>query len=297
MPGAARVCSPVTLPSSTLLAPWDTAWPELSMSSVRELKARFERKPGLSQASPRHDHRLRGTPPLAHTTNDASDDTVYTTQTTSTLVSDHSLAPPKPPLRPRVSARTHLEMQPLAQASSSKPAAPSESLSTSPTIEPLPPSQPARFLRNVGPDAASLPESSTLAPDKNSTSDSSETPTLVSKLGELPQSSSDGLALAEPNTTNGKLADEPPHVSDHTPLPVTKLFARNAAPLYLPELDDVLEKLPRSVFTHPRQTGAPEPFPPMNLLRGRRLKDLVYNAEPTPVWRDWNTLGSTGLLW
>ncbi|KAG8679292.1 hypothetical protein FRC08_017070, partial [Ceratobasidium sp. 394] len=276
------------------------------MSSVGELKARFEQKPGLNSASSHDKTRPpRGTTPCIPAIYDSLDDTAYTTQTTPIHAPNNSLvAPSKPPLQPRVSAQAHLEMQPLAQTPKSKVVIPSssESLSSSYTVESLPPSQPARFLRNARPDAASLSDSSTLATDKFSTSDSglpTMASTLVSNSGGLPKSSSDEFTVAEPNTTDGKLADEPPHVSDHTPLPVTKLFARDAAPLYLPELDDLLEKLPRFEFTHLKRTktGAPEPLPPMNLLQGRRLKDLVYNAEPTPVWRDWNTLGSTLVNW
>ncbi|KAG8682932.1 hypothetical protein FRC09_016427, partial [Ceratobasidium sp. 395] len=284
------------------------------MASVKKLAARFEaRESDLNQTPQRCDdtHQSRGTTPFALAVDDASDNTIYTTQDSPRNIYNNSSAmldasPSGLVRQPRVLARTNLETQPLAQSftdsdfklmSCSSP----DSIPAGSEIRSLPPSQPARFLRNTKLDERSLSDSSTLAADRFSTESDPLTlnSTLVSRSEELPQSSSDGLPNVKPNTSSGSLADIPPHVSDHTPLPVTKLFARNAAPLYLPALDDVLGKLPRAKFTYPKptKTGFPEPFPPLNLLRGRRLKDLVHNAEPMPVWRDWNSVGSTLVNW
>lgn len=85
--------------------------------------------------------------------------------------------------------------------------------------------------------------------------------------------------------------------SPHTPVPAKTLFARNAAPLYLPKLDNYLSSLPAPIFppdqlVFPPSSGkgkekagtARDPkerimFPPMDRLNGRRIEDLEHNKK------------------
>ncbi|KAF8751875.1 hypothetical protein RHS01_08294 [Rhizoctonia solani] len=83
---------------------------------------------------------------------------------------------------------------------------------------------------------------------------------------------------------------------NHKTIPISKLFGRDATPLHLPELDAWLSQLPHSQFTYPKaahSNSAPKAFPPMDLLKEKKLEDLVHNSPPPPIWRDWNSIGST----
>ncbi|KAM6498075.1 hypothetical protein JOM56_006023 [Amanita muscaria] len=72
-----------------------------------------------------------------------------------------------------------------------------------------------------------------------------------------------------------------------TPVPATVLFARNAAPLYLPRLDDYLAKFPSPSFPG-RDKKSPQMFLPMDKLAGSgmSLDDLETNAKVLPGWRN-----------
>jgi hypothetical protein len=76
----------------------------------------------------------------------------------------------------------------------------------------------------------------------------------------------------------------------HSPVPATTLFARKAAPLYFPHLDDYLSKLPRPPFaqTQTIENKKATMFRPMEKLEklGETLDDLEVNSTPPPFWRN-----------
>lgn len=77
-------------------------------------------------------------------------------------------------------------------------------------------------------------------------------------------------------------------IQPHTPIAATIVFARNAAPLYLPKLDKYLETLPPPTFLNRGVEGRkPSMFPPMDRLKelGMSLEDLEANSKATPSWR------------
>jgi hypothetical protein len=84
--------------------------------------------------------------------------------------------------------------------------------------------------------------------------------------------------------------------STHTPVPAVTLFARKAAPLYLPKLDDYLSSLeaPKFALLEGKGKGrAPEPlmFPPMDRLAasGRTIEELEENSL-LPSWGNRGTI-------
>lgn len=258
------------------------------MTSVKEIAAHFDKKDESNQALvPSESDRLE-TP---------SSGSSLDTRDNSLSFSQFSRASPHPEkLRSTSRSRVtdmNLEMGPMSQVFQSSNGRASEKPRrldilnpTSSILEPIPPSQKARFLHGATPAPSSLSDSSTLdAPQLSASNyDVSKQPVVQT--------------IASPITSHSlfdsPLLDSGLAESHHTPLPMTQLFSRNAAPLYLPELDDVLEKLPLFEFTHAQDSsGTSRMFSPMNLLRGRRLKDLVRNDLPTPLWRDWNSIGST----
>jgi hypothetical protein len=70
------------------------------------------------------------------------------------------------------------------------------------------------------------------------------------------------------------------------PVPVTTIFARNSAPLYLPQLDKYLEQYSSPPFA-PRGGKPTQMFPPVDKLikSGMTLDDLESNDILAPVWR------------
>lgn len=82
------------------------------------------------------------------------------------------------------------------------------------------------------------------------------------------------------------------HVPNHTPVAATVVFARNAAPLYLPKLDKYLASLPAPSWLQDKENGKDNAiFPPMHLLEksGSSLDDLEHNAQ-VPGWRNRKTI-------
>lgn len=84
----------------------------------------------------------------------------------------------------------------------------------------------------------------------------------------------------------------------HIPVPATTVFARNAAPLYLPKLDQYLASLPKPEFLEDLKSkeDPPEMFPPMERLAKSKmsLDDMEANTRRIPFWRNRKTiLGST----
>lgn len=84
------------------------------------------------------------------------------------------------------------------------------------------------------------------------------------------------------------------HAGGNAPVPATTLFARKAAPLYLPHLDDHLSRLPRPHFvqTHPQGQSKVSMFRPMEQLEkfGKSLDDLEVNSTAAPFWRNRKTI-------
>ena len=78
--------------------------------------------------------------------------------------------------------------------------------------------------------------------------------------------------------------------SDHTPVPATAVFARRAAPLYLPKLDKYLSSIPPPEFRDIPQSQSTM-FSPMDKLAetGKSLDDLETNTRPR-TWRNRNTI-------
>lgn len=76
----------------------------------------------------------------------------------------------------------------------------------------------------------------------------------------------------------------------HVPVPAVVLFARDAAPLYLPKLDKYLSSIPSPRFS--QDVDQSVPFPPMgNLAKlGMSLEDLETNRKQIPVWRNRNDI-------
>ena len=73
----------------------------------------------------------------------------------------------------------------------------------------------------------------------------------------------------------------------HSPVPAIVLFARNAAPLYLPQIDDYLAKFTRPPFA-PQGGKSSQMFPPMDKLAkfGMSIDDLETNDKILPVWKN-----------
>lgn len=83
----------------------------------------------------------------------------------------------------------------------------------------------------------------------------------------------------------------------HNPIPAATVFARGAAPLSLPDLDNYLSKLPSpsfSSFTNREKERQPGfgMFPPMDRLYAskRSLQDLETNTVVAPPWRNKNSI-------
>lgn len=166
----------------------------------------------------------------------------------------------------------------------------------------------ARFLRrpsrggNEGRDNALKPETET---------------TDITELVDYPSSRTGTLSHTVVATPSHSLYDEneedqllprsragPPTSADadkfstadesHLPVPAIVLFARNAAPLYLPQIDDYLAKFPRPPFA-PQDGKGSQMFPPMDKLTksGMSLDDLETNDKILPGWKDRkNVLGA-----
>jgi len=84
----------------------------------------------------------------------------------------------------------------------------------------------------------------------------------------------------------------------HKPVPAITLFARKAAPLYLPKLDDYLASLEAPRFTPLSGKGKeketerePQIFPPMDRLGalGQTIEELEANS-PFPSWKNRGTI-------
>ncbi|KAF9535429.1 hypothetical protein CPB83DRAFT_841727 [Crepidotus variabilis] len=106
-----------------------------------------------------------------------------------------------------------------------------------------------------------------------------------------PWLSDNGIPLKSPAT----YGPFPRHDLNHRPIPATVIFARNAAPLSLPKLDEHLSCLEASYSTKDSTGSAGAMFPPMDQLAksGMSLDDLEYNSRAAPFWRNRSSILST----
>ncbi|TBU35329.1 hypothetical protein BD311DRAFT_745975 [Dichomitus squalens] len=89
----------------------------------------------------------------------------------------------------------------------------------------------------------------------------------------------------------------------HTPIPLSQILARNAAPVSLPRLDEYISTLeaPSFPITHAANGKGKgkaldiAPFPPLEKLKGTTIADLENNSSVAPAWRNRDTIFS-GLL-
>lgn len=81
----------------------------------------------------------------------------------------------------------------------------------------------------------------------------------------------------------------------HSPVAAPVVFARDAAPLYLPRLDEHLGTLPKSHLHDLDGREVSGMFPPMDKLAtsGLTLDDLEANCTPAPAWRNRKIILST----
>lgn len=81
-------------------------------------------------------------------------------------------------------------------------------------------------------------------------------------------------------------------VGPHSSVAAPVVFARDAASLYLPRLDETLATLPRSQLCELVSQDSAGMFPPMNKLAnsGLTLDDLEANSTPAPAWRNRKTI-------
>ncbi|KAI0724627.1 hypothetical protein C8T65DRAFT_7352 [Cerioporus squamosus] len=89
----------------------------------------------------------------------------------------------------------------------------------------------------------------------------------------------------------------------HTPVPLSQILARNAAPVSLPQLDDYIASLdmPNFPVTHATGVGKGKGkgkafdvamFPPLERLNGTTMVDLENNWKIPPAWRNRDTIFS-----
>lgn len=91
--------------------------------------------------------------------------------------------------------------------------------------------------------------------------------------------------------TTSSLRRRAPH--PHRPIPAPTLFARDALPLSLPNLDCYLSSLPVPVLSDGCDDSSSGPmFPPLDQLAktGKSLDDLETNSTVAPVWRNRSTI-------
>ncbi|KAF8704628.1 hypothetical protein RHS03_05839, partial [Rhizoctonia solani] len=267
-----------------------------------ELTARFESQTGSEMESAQKNkggeyvshssrHKLGVPPGLLNS--------VSTPTKTSPEKSMDHLLPGSLPLRwPGYSPDDDVEMRSLASTTETsteytrKPVV-AETMSGLRTPGPLPPSQPARFLPHMASgDSIQLATLDSIQSfEETALRDKHSRPSVVSRpvTDKLLDS-----VVEVPDSLVGN--EDETQTKNHKTIPISKLFGRDATPLHLPELDAWLSQLPHSQFTYPKaahSNSAPKAFPPMDLLKGKKLEDLVHNSPPPPIWRDWNSIGST----
>ncbi|KAI1797949.1 hypothetical protein LXA43DRAFT_982749 [Ganoderma leucocontextum] len=87
----------------------------------------------------------------------------------------------------------------------------------------------------------------------------------------------------------------------HTPIPLSQILTRNAAPVSLPKLDEYISTLetPSLPTTHTGDGNGKGKashvavFPPLDRLEGTAIVDLENNYTPPPAWRNRDTIFSS----
>lgn len=95
-------------------------------------------------------------------------------------------------------------------------------------------------------------------------------------------------------------------IGPHTPIPLSRILARDAAPICLPKLDEYISSLeiPTFPITYSGKTGKTKGkgrhmaadlvvFPPLDRLEGTTIVDLENNAKISPAWRNRDTIFSS----
>ena len=113
-----------------------------------------------------------------------------------------------------------------------------------------------------------------------------------------PPLSSSTVTLVQPSRVLGP----------HTPIPLSKILARDAAPVSLPKLDEYISSLEMPTFPiiqtavkgkgkrkkKGKHKACDDPvFPPLERLEGTTIHDLENNAKVAPAWRNRNTIFSS----
>ena len=115
--------------------------------------------------------------------------------------------------------------------------------------------------------------------------------------GDLASIASTSTAVQERYTS--RVVSAP--LGPHAPIPATTIFARKAAPLFIPHLDEYLSTIPAPSFpasmpqdrrNGKEKDGSSGMFPPMDRLAatGKTLEDLEHNSRVAPGWRNRDTI-------
>lgn len=97
------------------------------------------------------------------------------------------------------------------------------------------------------------------------------------------------------------LVQPPRTLEPHTPIPLSQILARSAAPVSLPKLDEYVSALeaPSLPTTHSDNGKGKDKasdvalFPPLERLKGTTIVDLENNYTPPPAWRSRDTIFSS----
>ncbi len=123
-------------------------------------------------------------------------------------------------------------------------------------------------------------------------------PLLPSATRSSSRTSSATVVKAHYSSSSTTTLVPPPHsLGPHSPIALSQILARDAAPVSLPQLDEYISSLEMPSFPecHGQDGGqgkgkgkAPvvAMFPPMERLDGTTLADLESNAKIAPAWRN-----------
>ncbi|RPD55808.1 hypothetical protein L227DRAFT_614942 [Lentinus tigrinus ALCF2SS1-6] len=121
-----------------------------------------------------------------------------------------------------------------------------------------------------------------------------ETVSFASTGYKNPPLSSSTVTLVQPSRVLGS----------HTPIPLSQILARNAAPVSLPKLDEYISSLDMPKFPVTYVTSGEKGrgkdkvsdvamFPPLERLKGTTIVDLENNSKIPPAWRNRDTIFSS----
>ncbi|KAI0375073.1 hypothetical protein BV20DRAFT_960129 [Pilatotrama ljubarskyi] len=121
----------------------------------------------------------------------------------------------------------------------------------------------------------------------------SDRPGSFERDGDLGSSTASKPCLFSSSATT--LVSPTHDLGPHTPIPLSQVLARSAAPVWLPKLDEYISSLEIPSFPEIGSPGSGKGkgkaqdiamFPPMERLAGTTLVDLENNAEIAPAWRN-----------